>query len=808
MNIGLAIPISLSSLFKLEYIKSYENVNIFHLNYKLMKVKYLLLATIVLITSITSCSDNEKYDFESNSLRFSSTVAEQSKTNQRAAGSAWDAGDAIGVFMKTGIGLSSIIGRADNQKHITATTSGAEFLPADPIANAIYYPTSGSVDFIAYYPYVDNLANYTYKVDVTNQSIQENIDLLYSNDATSKSSGDQVVLGFNHQLTKVVFNLTGVDSSVDLTDVVVSIDGMPVKGDFELGAVTLTVTGSLATISMKTTVDPSNVSEGYAEGIVIPTVAATRNFSFTFKDNGTTVTYTWNASNEPFDRGKKNIYNVQLGGSQKVSISPSSTIVDWGAGSSENIVIELSRVSETGITLKWNDERQEMDGFGFAEAYWANYLYAHHKRDEVLDLLLGNNGLRCNIVRGSIFPGYAKSSGVYDFETDVNTNIPPSDPYFQLLLGGTLDGDVKEEYSRRGQLWLSKEAKNKYGVEKLIYSVWTPPAFMKSNNSTSKGSLKSASYDEFGTYLAEFCKAYNAAGLDVYALSPANEPEYPADWNSCTWSAKNLGTFISKNLYPALVENNVNTKIYFGENAQWSKANIAIGGSKTFVETVLKNNAEVAGMNTIAAGHGYINPITKGVVPIIAWPAAESAGLKVWLTEVSMSYGSDFTLRDGIDWARTYHMYLSNANTSAIVWWGGAILNGKEESMITLNDDFTTYEIPYRYYTFGNFSRYIKSGSKRIGVNNGSEIPSDLFFTAYKKGDEFVAVAVNTIEKAYTDEFVVEGQSIKSLKCIITDENTNESNKWKEEIIFPDKNGKYSFTTPANSVVTFTGNIK
>lgn len=44
----------------------------------------------------------------------------------------------------------------------------------------IEYPSDESaVDFIAYYPFQPILDNYIYKVDVTNQSKPEEIDLLY-----------------------------------------------------------------------------------------------------------------------------------------------------------------------------------------------------------------------------------------------------------------------------------------------------------------------------------------------------------------------------------------------------------------------------------------------------------------------------------------------------------------------------------------------------------------------------------------------------------------------------------------------------
>lgn len=306
-----------------------------------MKIKHLLLVAIVLVASITSCMDDKKYTYESDSLKFNSTVAGQTSMS-RAANSAWDVGDAIGVFMKKGTGLSTIVDEAANKKYTTATTLGTEFMPADPITQAIFFPKSGKVDFIAYYPYNEGLNDsYVYKVDVKNQASQEKIDLLYSNDATDKQSGDQVTLGFKHELTKVVFNLIATSANVDLTDAVVAIDGMPLTADFDLATGALTVTGDAGVATLKSTVDAASKQKAISEGIVIPTAKAARQFSFTFKNGSATVTHTWDASNEPFDKGMKNTYNVQLGAAAGVIVEPGSTIEPWGPGSSEDIVIDL-----------------------------------------------------------------------------------------------------------------------------------------------------------------------------------------------------------------------------------------------------------------------------------------------------------------------------------------------------------------------------------------------------------------------------------------------------------------------------------
>ena len=311
-----------------------------------MKIKHFLLSAIVLATSLASCVDDKEYVYDGgNGVKFNSTVAGQSPM-ARAANAAWQQGDAIGVYMKTGTGLDNIVDGAANKKH--TTPGNGMFSPADPMTDAIFFPKSGAVDFIAYYPYSATLAANIYKVDVTNQTSQEKIDLLYSNDATGKSSGDNVVLGFKHELTKVVFNLVATEASADLTNVKVSIGNMPVKADFNLATGALTVDATMASIDMKSTVDPNTVLKAVAEGIVIPTAKAERKFTFTFKVGGAEIVKTWDAKDEPFDKGMKNSYNVQLVSDKGIIVSPSSNIQDWGPGSSEDIIIDLDGETTPG----------------------------------------------------------------------------------------------------------------------------------------------------------------------------------------------------------------------------------------------------------------------------------------------------------------------------------------------------------------------------------------------------------------------------------------------------------------------------
>ena len=65
--------------------------------------------------------------------------------------------------------------------------------------------------------------------------------------------------------------------------------------------------------------------------------------------------------------------------------------------------IATKAVANADVVLHWDKEEQNIDGFGVAQAGWADYLYAHRKRDTVLDLMFGKEGLHLNILRGEVY---------------------------------------------------------------------------------------------------------------------------------------------------------------------------------------------------------------------------------------------------------------------------------------------------------------------------------------------------------------------------------------------------------------------
>ena len=456
------------------------------------------------------------------------------------------------------------------------------------------------------------------------------------------------------------------------------------------------------------------------------------------------------------------------------------------------------------FTVNFNQVGQTLDGFGVAEADVAGQLFNHPKRDEIMGQLFGEEGLNVNILRGEVYPHYSMKPGEMDFATDANINIQPGDPYFSTV--------GVNELKRVSQFWVSKEAK-KYGVDKLFFSTWSAPAWMKEGNQVnaefiaSHGSVKPEHYQDFANYLASFVEAYKKAGLDVYAVSPVNEPNYEADWNSCRWSEAQLADFIAKHMGPTFEKRGVNSQIVFGELAQWSTlllGNFNVVSAKKYVENVLKANPDVAKYADIAAGHGYNLPVVPYEFPIVEYDKAKAAGLKTWLTEISTAMDKyDPSMKNGLHWAEVVQKYLMNAKVNAFCWWNGARNTTTNESMIKLTE--TDYQLPKRFYTYGNYTKFIKPGSQQISVSRQKGVPVTLLLTSFKKGDQVVVVAVNKSGRNTTTTMKFNGAKANgSLKSY----TTNESGNWKEGSVSMKRGGSYSLTIPAKSVVTFVGNVR
>ncbi len=232
--------------------------------------KYIIAACTAI--ALISCNKDETASQQGPvEVRFRSGIV------SRAAGNAWAAGDQVGIFMKTAgeaLASGSISMGADNRLYTAAAGSSVALTASDtPTDQTIYYPFSGSVDFIAYYPYRSTITGYSYPVNVADQSDQASIDLLWSNDAAGKNKNSvDVALTFAHKLTRIVINASAGEGLVaaDLTGLTIKIKGMNTAAPFNLASGALGTANTPVDITAKTV----TAGSGYC-AIILPATLAT-----------------------------------------------------------------------------------------------------------------------------------------------------------------------------------------------------------------------------------------------------------------------------------------------------------------------------------------------------------------------------------------------------------------------------------------------------------------------------------------------------------------------------------------------------
>ena len=148
----------------------------------------------------------------------------------RAVNASWEANDVIGLFMLDNANKKVL---KANAAYVTARGDGNFVGKA---GNAVYYPEDGTaVDFIAYYPYDEQVTDHTqYVLDVTDQSRQQDIDLMAAVNLTGRTATSPTGnLQFRHLLAKLVLNLSSADGS-SLTGIKATVQPLISKATIDL----------------------------------------------------------------------------------------------------------------------------------------------------------------------------------------------------------------------------------------------------------------------------------------------------------------------------------------------------------------------------------------------------------------------------------------------------------------------------------------------------------------------------------------------------------------------------------------------
>ena len=400
------------------------------------------------------------------------------------------------------------------------------------------------------------------------------------------------------------------------------------------------------------------------------------------------------------------LVNIILSGfvvaSFTISLAVAQTVTPWlTSGDQSKLLQQQSTISlgaNTGsanviVTVDPATTYQTMDGFGFCltegSAEVISSLVASQQNSILSELFDKTTGLGISVLRIGIGSTDLSSSAYSYNETsgDVNmVNFSLSGPDLTYLIPV-----LKKIVAINPDL-------------KILATPWSPPRWMKSNTSLNGGSLKANYYAAYANYFVKYFDEMKAQGINIWAITPQNEPENSTNTPSMLMNSTEQKNFININLGPTMA-----SKGYAGIKIIAFDHNC---NNTTYPIDVCNNSTYVDG----AAFHLYSGDISALTT------VKNATGKNVYFTEQYTASTGSFS--GDLTW-HFQNVILGSVNNSAkaVLEWNlatdpsfGPRLSGVCSTCmgaLTVSNS-TTFTRNLSYYIIGQISKFVKSGAVRI----------------------------------------------------------------------------------------------
>lgn len=323
--------------------------------------------------------------------------------------------------------------------------------------------------------------------------------------------------------------------------------------------------------------------------------------------------------------------------------------------------------------------------------------------------------------------------------------------------------------------WYKEVATAKAAIAKgaIVFATpWNPPSnlcetFYK--NGVASKRLKHDKYYEYAVHLNNFVTYMKNNGVDLYAISCANEPDYGHDWT--WWTESELFNFVR---YYA---QHINCRVIAPESFSYQKS---------FSDAILNDSKALANVEIIGT-HLYGTQFKNFAYPLFQ---QKGAGKQLWMTEVyypNSNANSADLWPEALGVADHIHNAMVN-NMQTYVWWY------IRRSYSPMKEDGT---ISKRGYCMAQFSKFIRRGYKRVAATENPD--TNIYVSAYTGDGKAVIVAINKGDSYISKLFNVNGQTIKSVDRY----RTSSSENLAKTSSLPLTGNGFWASLPANSVSTF-----
>ncbi len=308
----------------------------------------------------------------------------------------------------------------------------------------------------------------------------------------------------------------------------------------------------------------------------------------------------------------------------------------------------------------------------------------------------------------------------------------------------------------------------------VFASPWDPPAelcetFNHNGNENAKR-LRRDKYAEYAQHLNDFVTYMRDNGVELYAISIQNEPDYADGWT--WWTTEEIMDFIIN------YSDAIDCRIMTPESFQYRK---------DFYDAIL-NSEEALSKVDIFGTHFYGTQKKDMSYPLFE---EKGEGKELWMTEVYVPNSSSDadTWPEAIEVAVNISDAMTEGNMQAYVWWYIRRFYGP------MKEDGT---ISKRGYCMAHFSKFVRPGFVRIGA---TENPAEgISISAYKGDESVVIVAVNNSLNTYGQSFKLNDcEEIKYIEAYTT--NVDMNLKRTGNVMF--EGDEFSYVLLPESVTTF-----
>ena len=322
----------------------------------------------------------------------------------------------------------------------------------------------------------------------------------------------------------------------------------------------------------------------------------------------------------------------------------------------------------------------------------------------------------------------------------------------------------------------------------VFASPWNPPSSMTITVNNVKR-INPATYSQYADHLNNYVTYMRNQGIELYAISTQNEPDYAHDWTE--WSPQESVDFIKG------YANRINCRLMTPESFQYRK---------TVYDPILNDATALANVS-IFGTHLYGTRYADFPYSLFE---QKGAGKELWMTEVYTDSKYDANIwdnayidddRHAIKVAEHIHYAMVEGNFQTYVFWPlrryyALIHDGNSDGQG--NSPAAAGTPTKRGYCMAQFSKFVRPGYVRVEATKSPS--SNVFVSAYKNNNDVVIVVVNKNTGTQTITLDIPGTHVTSWK-----QYTTSASKSLTQGTTINASSSFQVTLDAASVTTFVG---